>query len=29
MKLLFPHNDDYPFMNMVDNVNTSSFDKRA
>ncbi len=29
MELLFPHNDNYPFMNMIDNVNTSTFDRRA
>lgn len=29
MELLFPHNDDYPFMDMMDQVNIPSFDKRA
>lgn len=29
MELLFPHNDDYPFMIMTSDVNTSTFDKRA
>ena len=29
MELLFPHNDDYPFMNMMDQINEPSFDKRA
>ena len=29
MELLFPHNDDYPFMIMTDNVNTPSFDRKA
>lgn len=29
MELLFPHNDDYPFMNMMDQINEPTFDKRA
>lgn len=29
MELLFPHNDDYPFMNMMDQFNEPTFDKRA
>lgn len=29
MELLFPHNDDYPFMNMMDQLNEPTFDKRA
>ena len=29
MELLFPHNDNYPFMDMMDHVNEPSFDKRA
>lgn len=29
MELLFPHNDNYPFMDMTDGMNTSSFDKKA
>lgn len=29
MELLFPHNDKYAFVNMVDNENTPSFDKKA
>ncbi|MEY8522768.1 hypothetical protein AALA90_07045 [Lachnospiraceae bacterium 38-10] len=29
MELLFPHNDNYPFMDMMDHVNVPSFDKRA
>lgn len=29
MELLFPHNDDYPFMMLTDHVNTSTFDRRA
>ncbi len=29
MELLFPHNDDYPYMGLTDNVNTSTFDRRA
>lgn len=29
MELLFPHNDNYPFMDMMDQVNVPSFDKRA
>ncbi|MCM1047538.1 MAG: hypothetical protein NC433_03845 [Clostridiales bacterium] len=29
MELLFPHNDKYAFVNMEDEGNSSSFDKRA
>ena len=29
MELLFPHNDEYPFMIMTSDVNASTFDKRA
>lgn len=29
MELLFPHNDNYPFMNMMDHADRPSFDKRA
>lgn len=29
MELLFPHNDDYPFMNMMDQLGEPTFDKRA
>lgn len=29
MELLFPHNDNYPFMTMTDDINIPSFDKRA
>ena len=29
MELLFPHNDDYPFFVMTDDINVPSFDKRA
>lgn len=28
MELLFPHNDQYTFMNMADNGNTALFDKK-
>lgn len=29
MELLFPHNDNYPFMIMTDDISAPSFDKRA
>lgn len=29
MELLFPHNDNYPFMNMMDQINEPSFDRKA
>lgn len=29
MELLFPHNDNYPFFVMTDDVQTSTFDKKA
>ena len=29
MELLFPHNDKDTFMNMADNINQSTFDKKA
>lgn len=29
MELLFPHNDNYAFINMEDNENVSAFDKKA
>ena len=29
MELLFPHNDNYPFMNMMDQINDPIFDKKA
>lgn len=29
MELLFPHNDDYPFMMMTGEVNEPTFDRRA
>lgn len=29
MELLFPHNDSYPFMNMMDQIDEPSFDRRA
>ena len=29
MELLFPHNDNYPFMDMTDHIHVPSFDKRA
>lgn len=29
MELLFPHNDDYPFMIMTDETGAPTFDKRA
>lgn len=29
MELLFPHNDEYGFMDMADNRNTSLFDKKV
>lgn len=29
MELLFPHNDDYPFMLLTQDANTPTFDKKA
>lgn len=29
MELLFPHNDNYTFINMADNENTSLFDRKV